>query len=530
MNRHELRTLGCMKIFSFPPASSLPPSLRQGLWLLLAAVALWSMNLGGATLRDWDEGYYAIVARHMYRSGNWLYPLLHEQPFDKPPLGEWLIAASYSLLGISELTTRLPLALISACGVPLLYWVGQEIFTSQLSAVFSALVYLTLLPIVRHGRLAMHDGITITLFLLLLLGLLKSRQHKLWAIIPGVAFGLLILARGEMAFVLGAIAFLFLVIDRRLSLFKNPYLWIGLFVGILPVIAWYAAQGQHYGAEFWQGRFFGPLVQRIWQPFHNHDGPPWYYLVELLKYSFPWVLFLPSGLILAWQQRHSSWGRLTLVGIVVYGLTISVMRTKLPWYIMPLYPFVALAVGAKLAVVWQHPQPYPSAWKWLFGSAALVGSGSCIYFIVSNQVELLPLGIALTLVFSYTVWLIAKQNRQFIVALFAGVYLILGIFVNSPVWVWELNEAFAVQPVAALLQQHTPKDAAIYTSFAYGRPSLDFYSDRQVKSATSAELQIQWVKKSYLLLDQAPLNSLQLPHSKTLGTAEGFTLIAPSRN
>jgi 4-amino-4-deoxy-L-arabinose transferase-like glycosyltransferase len=502
-------------------------SQNIGLWLLVAAVFLWTVNLGGVALRDWDEGYYALVARQMYRTGNFLYPLLHDKPFDKPPLGEWLIAGSYYLFGISEFSTRLPLAFFSAWGVPLLYWIGREIFTNKIAAIFSSLVYLTLLPVVRHGRLAMHDGITVTLFLLLLLSLLKIKQNKLWALVPGIAFGLLILARGEMAVVLGAIAIIFLFLDQRLSILQIPYLWLGLILANIPVIAWYIAQGQQYGEEFWQGRLFGPLFTRIVQPFHNHDGPPWYYILELVKYSFPWLIFLPQSLILVWQQRRSSWGKLILTGMVIYGLIISIMRTKLPWYIMPLYPFVALAVGAKLADIWEKRHSYPLIWKCLLSLPILVGVGTGIYFYVANQISLLPIAVSLILVFTVTVWLILKNQKQFVFSLFIGVYIVLAVFVHSPIWVWELNENFPVKPVAKLIKDSTPVDTVIYTSFPYSRPSFDFYSDRQIKSVTIDELKTKWLEKSYLLLDSASFQSLQLPDSKSLGNAEGFILVVP---
>jgi 4-amino-4-deoxy-L-arabinose transferase-like glycosyltransferase len=64
---------------------------------------------------------------------------------------DWLIAISYRIGGVTEFTTRLPGAFFSACGVPLLYLLARAIFLEQLPAIFAACVYLTLLPVVRHG-------------------------------------------------------------------------------------------------------------------------------------------------------------------------------------------------------------------------------------------------------------------------------------------------------------------------------------------------------------------------------------------
>ena len=120
------------------------------LHLLILALFIWLIRLGDLPIRDWDEGYYATVASNMFESGDWLYLKYHNQPFLlKPPLIIWLINLSYHLGGINEFTTRLPCALLTAVGIPLLYLVGRNIFHTQLPAILSSLVYLTSLPILR---------------------------------------------------------------------------------------------------------------------------------------------------------------------------------------------------------------------------------------------------------------------------------------------------------------------------------------------------------------------------------------------
>ncbi|MEO1691960.1 MAG: phospholipid carrier-dependent glycosyltransferase, partial [Cyanobacteria bacterium J06631_6] len=134
------------------------------IYFLIAAVILYTANLGSLPLRDWDEGIVAGVARNIWRaepgSQTWLYPTINygDPYWNKPPLIHGLIALSYKLFGVSEWSTRLVPALLSACSVPLVYLIGREIFPRLATAIFSALVYLTLLPIARHGRVAMLDG------------------------------------------------------------------------------------------------------------------------------------------------------------------------------------------------------------------------------------------------------------------------------------------------------------------------------------------------------------------------------------
>ncbi|MBE9051104.1 glycosyltransferase family 39 protein [Nostocales cyanobacterium LEGE 11386] len=509
---------------------------REKEWLfslLVGSLILWLIFLGNSPLRDWDEGTVAQVAREIWRapvgSMRWLYPTLAGEPYhNKPPLLHLLIAWTYSLGGVNEWTTRLPGAILTALGVPLLYLVGQLLFNKNLPALFAALVYLTMLPVVRHGRLAMLDGASISFFLLLLFCLLKARHHQRYAMGVGICLGLITLTKGMLVLLLGAIACLFLVVDRRLALLKNPYFWVGMFCGNILPLAWYIAQWQHYGGNFLQINFQAQTFDRLVQPVEGNSGPPWYYLIELIKYGFPWLLFLPGGLYLAGKKRHTTWSRLVLIGTTIYFVSISLMRTKLPWYIMPIYPFLALAVGAKLSELWQQRYIQGQIWSVFLAIMAIAGLGGCIYFVITDpQPVLIAMSLVLLISMSIAAWLIQQRTRLFIPVLFSGMYLVLVFLMSSQSWIWELNESFSVKPVAALIRTHVSPGTKIYTSFAYGRPSLDFYCDCQVIPADITVLQQMWLDKSYLLLDNASLQNISLPGSKALGTSEEFTLVSP---
>ena len=99
----------------------------------------------------------------------------------------------------------------------------------------------------------------------------------------------------------------------------------------------------------------------------------------------------------------------------------------------------------------------------------------------------------------------------------------------SNTWLWELNESFPVKSVAKLIRETTPPDTVIYTSFAYSRPSLDFYSERQVISQNKKELDILASNSSYLLLENTKALDFKLIDAKMLGEASGFILISTKR-
>ncbi len=507
--------------------------------LLIAALILFTLNLGGVPLRDWDEGTVAQVAREISRhpiaSKAWIYPTLGGEPYlNKPPFIHWLIAFTYRTYGVNEWTSRLPGAILTAFSVPLLYSIGREIFPQRITAIFASLVYLTMLPIVRHGRLAMLDGAVVSFFIFTIWCVLRSRRNLRYCLGVGVGLGLICFTKGLLGLLLGAIALLFLFWDTP-RLLTSWQMWLGLAIGTAPVISWYTAQWLHYGSFFTQRALINQSFSRIWQGVENHAQPPWYYLLEIVKYSFPWLLFLPQGFRFAWLNSNISYSKLIVVWLGVYILVISVMTTKLPWYVLPVYPAFALAVGVHLTQIWHKPRlSYSRNTIALLTLFAIIAWGGSLYFSPLSpakdlQVQIISTCVALTMTIAAI--LAQERDRQFMIILFWGCYLSLALFVTSRHWVWELAEAYPVKPVAALIQSNTPVNKKIYTSFPNHRPSLDFYSDRQITPATNDELQLYWQQQTaYFLLDVAALKSLQLKSVQPLGTREGWSLVKANGN
>jgi 4-amino-4-deoxy-L-arabinose transferase-like glycosyltransferase len=497
------------------------------LLLLILALFLWLISLENLPLRDWDEGYYATVAKDMFNSGNWLYLTYYDKPFLlKPPLIIWLINISYRLGGISEFTTRLPCAFLTACGVPLLYLVGKNLFNTQLPAIFSSLVYLTLLPVVRHGRLAMIDGIINTFLIFSILCLLKSRKQPVWGIGFGIGIGFIALSKGILALALGGILGIYILWDKPKNYLKNPLLWIGVVIGFFPVLSWYYLQVANYGQEFIEVHFLQQNFDRLSTAVEGNSGSPWYYIIELIKYSFPWLIFLPGGLILAWKERQQSWAKLVLTGMFLFLAIITIMGTKLPWYIMPIYPFFALTIGYYVSNLYVTEKYYPNilAFSLFIISIATIAGG--IYLFSETQEFIL---VIMSSILCVTLLLTAQKLKQnspnFIIILVIGLYLSLSLLMMSKSWVWEINEAFLVKPVATLIKQNTPPNTIIYTSFAYSRPSLDFYSDRQILAEDKNRLKYLAATSSYLLLDHETFDNLKLINVKILGEANQFILV-----
>lgn len=513
--------------------------------LLVVALLLLLVNLGGLPLRDWDEGTVAQVAKEIAQapagSLRWAFPTLIGEPYlNKPPLVHTLMAIAFRLWGVSEWTARLPGALFTALSVPLLYALGREVFGRRPPALFAALVYLTTLQVARLGRLAMLDGAVLFFSILLFWCVLRSRRNVRFALAVGLSLGLLCLTKGVMlGLLMGAIAVCFLGWDTP-RLLSQPYLGWGVVLGLLPVGLWYGAQWQQYGVEALNLNLVNQTFSRIWNPVERNDGPPWYYALELLKYGIPWLVFWPMALQNAWNNRGLGWAKLSLLWGGLYFTAISLMATKLPWYVLPLYPALALATGAQLAVLWEkgrrtllsypHFKGYSIGWAVLFTLLAIAALGGVFFFSAltrPRETDLAFLSAVVCLTMLVVALLVLQHNPQFISVLLWGTYVALMMLMLSPHWNWELAESYPVKPVAALIQQQTPPGEVIYTSEPGHRPSLIFYSDRPVIPQPLATLESLWQQNSqvYLLLDEAALQNLRLDNVRSLGRAEGWTLV-----
>jgi len=552
-----------------------------GLGLFCLALILFTSNLGSLPLRDWDEGIIAQVSREILQgwqeeANTWLYPTIHQTPYlNKPPLIHWLVAWSYHLGGVNETTARLPSALLTALSVPCLYALVREIINQRLSAIFTGLVYLTLMPVIRHGRLAMLDGAVLLFWIITLWCILRCRRDLRYALPAGIALGLLGLTKGILlAVLLGAIALIFLWWDTPRLLF-NKYFWLGISLGMIPLGLWYIAQFWYYGLYFLKSNLLNQSLKRVWENVGSHTGPVWYYLLEILENITPWQLFWLWGLKFANDHKNFSWGKLIIVWSGVYLIAISLMQTKLPWYVFPLYPAIAITIGIFLAEFWQNfpvdltwrkfnifasspinspkeeklliQQPHSEKFYTLVSQSnlvflvllTLIGIVGIIFFSgkmpFANQPiswEIILILLAVILTTSISAFLLYKKDRQFLPILFWGTYVALLMFVNSQYWNWELAENYGVKPVAAMIQQNSQPQQKIYSLAKADRPSLNFYSDRPIIRVGPDRIQQEWQNNPppIVLIENIYLKNIPVPSIKVLGQAEGWSLITRQSN
>lgn len=493
--------------------------------LFLAALILFLVNLGELPLLDFHEGVVAQVAKEIYQQfdslDSWMFPTFWGEPYlIQPPLVHWLIALTYKIGGLSEFTTRLPGALLGAISVVLIYNIGREIFVARFPALCSALIYLTCVPVVRLSRLAMLDGPLLCFELLCIWAILLSRRDLRWSLLAGMALGFMSLTRGSFALQTLVVIVLFVLWDTP-RLLTSQYFLGGFFLGVVPGIGWYIAQGLHYyefsSFQDFLGLFMGQISTTKLDSTSNVQG----YLLQMLQYVFPWAVVMIAGLKLVSVNVHWGWGKLILVWIGAYLALFLVAFGQNSWSLLPLYPGLALAGGKQLDLVRNLPSyvDYPQVWTYSFTLMAAIAAFAGLHWGIRNYVDFyLPfISGSLAMTFAATSIAIAQQEKQFIPLLFWGLFVSIFLLVVSPHWIWELQGVEPVKPIAKLVKQYTPQEQIIYTSMSQERPSLDFYSDRKIVALETNDLRHHWQEDSqhnldvYLLLDWETMRELNIP-------------------
>jgi 4-amino-4-deoxy-L-arabinose transferase-like glycosyltransferase len=310
-----------------------------------------------------DEGRYAEIPREMLQRGEWIVPYLQAEPYlDKPPLLYWLVMLCYQVFGVHDWAARLVPALAVHGAVLVTYLIGRRSLGER--AAFRGALVLTLTPgLLGIGRLLTMDGLlTLWVTLGLLCAFEATRTPVLrrgWWVAAAVAVGLGLLTKGPIALILVVPP---LWLHRRLTASGTPLTWrdCSAFLGIALAVAlpWYVALTAT-NPEFARHFLWEHNVVRFLQPF-DHLEPFWYYvpllalaLMPMTPLVVPLLRYVGSGDSTARATRTPALGFMLLAALWVV-LFFSLSGCKLPTYILPALPFLAMALGHFLATAWQR--------------------------------------------------------------------------------------------------------------------------------------------------------------------------------
>jgi len=374
-----------INILKSPSLAAVWPYFTLLIWVL----PLLLFNNGQQSLMPQDEAVYAVRARWMLESGDWVTPQSWgELVYEKTPGPYWLLAAAYTLFGISEATSRLPNLLACILSVLLTYEIAVILLNRRVAWLASAILGVTFLW-VQGSRLATANIPMISMAVLGIWCLLKAELHpnrSYWSAAAGLSFGLGFLIRGQMIFLpMTALLPYLLWEHRRHRHLLNPMLYLGFVVGLIPTIGWFWVSYLRYGTVPFE-QFFA-LAFRIASEQRNGNSPLFYLWNTPLK-AFPWAFFSVLGLVLVLRNPIPRY-QLILVGCPLIILAeISFVSTRLPHYALMLYPFMAMLAAVALDWLGRIYQNKFSSQKWLPRSLSYAFGGlGCLLFLAGITVH-----------------------------------------------------------------------------------------------------------------------------------------------
>ncbi len=303
-----------------------PSALASWVLLVVIFAAVHFASLFTPPLLDDVDASHAQAAQHMAETGDWITLQINGIRYlEKPPLPYWLAAGLYHAVGQNVFATHLPNTL-AVLGCAWLAWLWAGRAWGRRAGLYAALGVLTSIGPFLFTRFSIPEALLTFLLLFalysLLTGLESSRPLRFYGMWGALA--LATLTKGLIApifFVAAAVPLLLLSGQWRRWRDLKPVSGILLFLAIAApwhILAGLANpdQGSPIGNHptpgnvhgFWYFYFVNEHLFRFTgQRFphdYNHLPFVWYWLGHLV-WLFPWSLFVPAVLVVAWKTRHN---------------------------------------------------------------------------------------------------------------------------------------------------------------------------------------------------------------------------------
>ncbi len=406
----------CVKIGPREKACKMGQQVRYQFWIVVAAVVICFTNLGGTALWDMDEALYASCAREMFQRGDWVVPWFNGHLFpEKPVLMFWTMMTGFELFGVNEFGARFFSAVLGVATALCAFHLGR-ILANVRVGLWTGLITASTIIFTVSARAATVDSaltfVTTAAFLLLAIARRGRPEKASWPVLALMyaCLGLAVLAKGPVGMVLplAAMACYLLWTDGWRRAIRSAW-WMRPCTGLLVIAAvalpWYVWVGIQTDGT-WLRQFFVEFNLRPFrQPILSHGDTSafgldrlaaaalailyyFYHIPLLLVGFFPWAVFLGPALVETVRRlrRRDAWYDGCVLATCWFGtwfLFWSICKTKLPHYLLPAYPALAL-LTAYFIDRWQENEkraasPFPRRWlrdAWL--SLILVGIGIMI--------------------------------------------------------------------------------------------------------------------------------------------------------
>jgi 4-amino-4-deoxy-L-arabinose transferase-like glycosyltransferase len=353
-------------------------------WTLLIAFAIVLLYvLGARTLVPPDEGRYAEMAREMFASGDWVTTRLNGiKYFEKPPLQTWMNALSFTLFGLGDWQARLWTGLCGLLGVVLTGVAGTRVFGARIG-FYAALVlgssfYWVACSQIDSLDMGLSGMMTVALCALLIAQRddASGSERRNWMLVCWAGMALSVLSKGLIGLVLpGGVLVFYTIFSRDWAIWKRLHIVKGLILFFLIATPWFVLVGLKNPEQphfFFVHEHFDRFLKK-----EHHREAAWYiFFVLLAAGSVPWVGVLVQSLIGAVRRDGETTKfrprLMLLVWVAFITLFFTKSNSKLPGYILPVFPAVALLVAVYLDAGTRRGRMVTAALTALLGVGFLV--------------------------------------------------------------------------------------------------------------------------------------------------------------
>ena len=458
---------------------------------------------------DRDEARFAQATKQMIETGEYIDIRFQDEVRYKKPVGiYWLQVAAVkagAALGIGEARTtiwlyRIP-SLIGAIGAVLLtYWAALG-FVTRRTAYLAGLMMATSVLLGVEARLAKTDAMLL-LTCVAALGVLargylaQSERDISWgqALILWTAIAGGILLKGPLILMVVGLAVLSLaVVDRSARWLVRLRPLVGVLWVLLLVLPWFVAILGRAGDTFLQESVGHDLLGKILQGQESHGAPPGYYLLLF------WVTFWPAAPLAAvaapsvWRERRDPAVRFLLAWIVATWIVLELVVTKLPHYVLPLYPAIAILLARAIERGTLSTNPHLTRFTVMWPIFAAVLPAVAIVGLIYMRGQFGWIGwpfAAGAAIFGFYAWLlydIEGAERSFVRATIGAQFMLIAVFgVALPL----MRPVFPSRSLAEMISVSGCRNP-IVAAAGYHEPSLVFLAGtrtRLVDGATAAEI------------------------------------------
>ena len=350
---------------------------RRIFWALLIVAVLvicFFTGLASLGLTGPDEPRYAWIARAMANTGDWITPKLYGQPwFEKPALYYWCAAAGFKYLSSAEWAARLPSAIAAlvaafAAGLIAVWRYGAR------TARATVLIFATCAGVIAFARAAAPDMLftaALALALFSAANIIEKRGgfpvdplrappgDKVDLFLVGVWIGLATLAKGPAAIILaGGSVLLWALATKNLRIALRMLHPLAIFAFAIIALPWYVLCARA-NPDFLHIFIVEHNFERYLTPMFQHPQPFWFFGAVILLGLMPWTAFLFGaafdGLrIFRRGEWRTSSGFFIACWAIFPVLFFSFSKSKLPEYVLPVFPALAVLMGRSFVCAMDH--------------------------------------------------------------------------------------------------------------------------------------------------------------------------------